>query len=52
MRTLTVRGYVAVAILGLFIALGVMVAGSARAHEAIVHHATGTLDVPVTLFNP
>lgn len=52
MRTLTVRGYVAVAVLGLFIALGVMVAGSARAQEAIVHHATGTFEVPVTRSNP
>ena len=47
MRTLTVRGYLAVAALGLLIAVGVM-AGSARAQEAVVHHAIGTFDVQMT----
>ena len=52
MRTLTVRGYVAVAVLGLLIALGVMVAGSVKAQEAVVHHATGTFEVSVTPADP
>lgn len=45
MRTLTIRGYLAVALFGLLIAAGVMFAGKAKAQEAIVHHATGTFEV-------
>jgi hypothetical protein len=51
MRTLTVRGYVAVAMLGLLIAAGVM-AGGARAQEAVVHHAVGTFEVEMTPADP
>ena len=47
MRTLTVRGYLAVAVFGLLIAVGVM-AGTARAQEAPVHHAVGTFAVHMT----
>ncbi|WP_426035392.1 DUF3224 domain-containing protein [Brevundimonas sp. DC300-4] len=45
MRTLTLRGYLAVAVLGLLIAIGVMAAGSAKAQETTVHHAVGTFEV-------
>ena len=45
MRTLTFRGYLAVAVLGLLIAIGIMAAGSAKAQETVVHHAVGTFEV-------
>ena len=40
------------AVLGLLIALGVMVAGSVKAQETVVHHATGTFEVSVTPVDP
>lgn len=50
MRILTVRGYLLVVVLGLLIAVGVLAgtAGTARAQEAIVHHAVGTFEVEMT----
>lgn len=44
MRTLTVRGYLAVAALGLLVAFGVL-AGTARAQETTMRHAKGTFEV-------
>lgn len=47
MRTLTLRGYLVVAVIGLMLAIG-WAAGNAQAQEAAVHHATGTFEVSVT----
>ena len=47
MRTLTIRGYLAVAVIGLLVAVGWM-AGTARAQDAEPHHATGTFIVQMT----
>ena len=47
MRTLTVRGYLAIALFGLLVAVGVM-AGTARAQDETVHHAIGTFAVQMT----
>ena len=52
MRILTLRGYLAVALLALLIAVGVMAAGNATAQEAVVQHATGTFEVSVTPADP
>lgn len=52
MRTLTLRGYLALALLGLLIAVGVLAAGNARAQETTMRHATGTFEVSVTPADP
>jgi hypothetical protein len=52
MRTLTLQGYLAVALLALLVAVGVMAAGNATAREAAVQHATGTFEVSVTPADP
>ena len=52
MRTLTLRGYVAVAVIGLLVAVGWLAAGNAIAQEAAVQHATGTFEVSVTPADP
>lgn len=51
MRTLILRGYLAVALFGLLIAVAVM-AGIARAQEATVYHAIGTFEVALTPADP
>ncbi|MFC5343472.1 DUF3224 domain-containing protein [Brevundimonas staleyi] len=52
MRTLTFRGYLAMAVVGLLVAVGWMAAGTVRAQEAGVRHATGTFEVSVTPADP
>ena len=52
MRTLTLRGYLAVALIGLLVAVGWMAAGNATAEEAAVQHARGTFEVSVTPADP
>lgn len=52
MRTLTVRGYLAVAVIGLLVMVGWAAAGNAGAQEAAVQHATGTFEVSVTPADP
>ena len=52
MRTLTLRGYLAVAVIGLLVALGWLAAGTVKAQEAVVQHATGTFEVSVTPADP
>jgi len=52
MRTLTVRGYLAVAVIGLLVMVGWAAAGNAGAQEAAVQHATGTFEVAVTPADP
>lgn len=47
MRTLTLRGYLAVALIGLLVTVGWAAAGNAGAQEAAVQHATGTFEVSV-----
>lgn len=51
MRTLTFRGYLAVAVIGLMLAVG-WVAGTALAQETAVHHAVGTFEVSVAPADP
>lgn len=51
MRILTFRGYVLLIALGLMIAL-VFMAGTARAQETPMHHATGTFAVIMTPADP
>jgi hypothetical protein len=53
MRTLTFRGYVALAIalLGLLVAAGIL-SGSARAQETTMQHATGAFEVSMTPADP
>lgn len=52
MRTLTLRGYLAVALVGLLVAVGWLAAGKATAQETVMHHATGTFEVSVTPADP
>ena len=52
MRTLTLRGYLAVAVIGLLVAAGWLAAGTATAQETVMHHATGTFEVSVTPADP
>ncbi|WGM30932.1 DUF3224 domain-containing protein [Brevundimonas sp. NIBR11] len=52
MRTLTFRGYLAVAVIGLMVAVLWMAAGTVRAQEAVMRHATGTFEVSVTPADP
>lgn len=52
MRTLTLRGYLAVALIGLLVMVGWAAAGNAGAQEAAVQHATGTFEVSVTPADP
>ena len=57
MRTLTLRGYVALIALVIVIALGIDFAGSARAaiasqEPSMTHHAVGTFEVAVTPADP
>lgn len=52
MRTLTLRGYLAVAVIGLLVAAGWLAAGNATAQEAAMQHATGTFEVAVTPADP
>ncbi|WP_396593122.1 DUF3224 domain-containing protein [Brevundimonas sp. R86498] len=51
MRILTFRGYVLLIVLGLTIAL-VLTAGTGRAQEMTMRHATGTFTVTVTPADP
>lgn len=51
MRTLTVRGYFAVALVGLLIAVG-LAAGAVQAQETVMHHATGTFEVAMSPADP
>ncbi|WP_428149410.1 DUF3224 domain-containing protein [Brevundimonas sp.] len=48
MRTLTLRGYLAVAVIGLLVTAGWLAAGTVRAQEAQVRHAVGTFRVQMT----
>jgi len=57
MRTLTLRGYVALIALVVIMALGIVFAGSARAaiasqEPSMTHHAVGTFEVAVTPADP
>lgn len=49
MRTLTMRGYLALILLLGAVIAGVGFAGSAIAQDRIVHHATGTFDVEMAV---
>ena len=52
MRTLTFRGYLAVALVGLLVAVGWLAAGNATAQEGPTWHSTGTFEVSVTPADP
>lgn len=52
MRMLTVRGRVALILVGVLIVVGWLAAGSVRAQEAVVQHAKGTFEVSVTPADP
>jgi len=57
MRTLTLRGYVALIALVVVMAVGIVFAGSARAaiasqEPSMTHHAVGTFEVAVTPADP
>jgi hypothetical protein len=52
MRTLTLRGYLAVVALGVLVALCLIAIQPAHAQEAEMHHAVGTFEVSVTPADP
>lgn len=51
MRVLTLRGYLAVLVVGLILTVA-LAAGKAHAQEAVVQHATGTFEVSVAPADP